>query len=143
MIIRKISEKKAELLSSVWDKFKLNPRFHICTKAMERCNLLDSNIMRLLRRREHMSIKEIANKLALKPSTLSSAIHRLEKYGFVRREICHLDLRSYQVSLTAKGLEAIEEFHAKELEVFNELLSKLENQDEQNLFLDLFNRVLD
>src|SRR5689334_5372630 len=50
---------------------------------------------------------DLWKELGLHRSTVCKLIKRLEKMGWIRRQRCEEDRRTYEVSLTAKGLSAI------------------------------------
>lgn len=60
-------------------------------------------ILRVLSETEGLSQIEIAEKLDIRPQSVSEAVHKLEALGFVRREFSDADRRKVVIFLTEKG----------------------------------------
>lgn len=85
-------------------------------------------------RHEAKTMGTIAGELLINVSTLSIAINKLEKKGFVRRIRMEDDRRVVRIELTEKGRDALaqhEEFYYKLVE---EVSSQMD-EDEKKLFI--------
>ena len=97
----------------------------------------------------HMGItqKELSERLAIRPQSLSDALSKLEADGIIYRERSETDKRELRLYLTESGKEAAENIYRKreerakdffsvlsdeEKETFGELLSKLCAANEEN-----------
>lgn len=97
-----------------------------------------------LKRNNGQSQKELSKKLSVTPATITVMVQRMEKNGYVRREIDEKDKRITRIFINEKGIKICEELHKihKEIEVecminFKEedkiLLSNLLKQVRDNL----------
>ena len=91
--------------------------------------------------------KDLSERLAIRPQSLSDALSKLEADGIIYRERSETDKRELRLYLTESGKEAAENIYrkreerakdffsvlsAKEKETFGELLSKLCASNEEN-----------
>ena len=134
-------EENSIVLTELFEKVITNPKIDVCTDELKGSSILDANILRLLKRGGELSIKELGASLELQTSTLGSAIKRLEKNGLLERKINNNDLRSYLICLSACGDELISNMGKKQQKLMEKLLSCL-TEDEQDTFLELFQRML-
>ena len=100
-------EKNSKTLSELFERLILNPRIDICTEELKGASILDANVLRLLKKNGELPIKKLGAALELPPSTLGSALKRLEKNKLIERRINQDDLRSYLICLTEPGDEVI------------------------------------
>src|SRR5437764_14926602 len=98
-------------------------------------------LLRLLRRRESLSIGEVADALGITGSSATTACKRLEKAGLVTRERQANDERMVRVMLTAQGIERVETWQRQRRELLAHLLAPLEQQ-EQDALQRLLERIL-
>jgi DNA-binding MarR family transcriptional regulator len=63
----------------------------------------EAHVLAILERSGTMAIAALHHELALKRSTLTNILDRLESRGLIRREVNTGDRRSFLVVLTAKG----------------------------------------
>lgn len=134
-------EENSIVLTELFEQVITNPKIDVCTDELKGSSILDANILRLLKRGGELSIKELGASLELPPSTLGSAIKRLEKNGLLERKINSNDLRSYLICLSERGDELITNMGKKQQKLMEKLLSCL-TEDEQDTFLELFQRML-
>ena len=134
-------EENSIVLTELFEQVITNPKIDVCTDELYGSSILDANILRLLKRGGELSIKELGASLELPPSTLGSAIKRLEKNGLLERKINSNDLRSYLICLSERGDELITNMGKKQQKLMEKLLSCL-TEDEQDTFLELFQRKL-
>ena len=123
----------AEKLIHLFNQVIALPKINVCTDELKGASVLDANILRLLLAEGDLNLKQMAEALQLKPSTLGSAVKRLEKNGMVGRGMNPEDLRSYVISLTEYGKEAILKLYKKQIEIAGELLSGLESGEQKQL----------
>jgi DNA-binding MarR family transcriptional regulator len=99
-------------------------------------------LLRLLRRRGALSISELAEKLGVTGSSITTACKRLEKAGLVMRERQSDDERMVRVTLTEQGIARVEAWQEQRRELLAHLLAPLA-QDEQNALQRLLERILE
>jgi len=138
----KTNGKNANRLAILWHKLLQNPNNSICTDKLKSASILDVNILRILKEEKAVIIGDIGKVLSVTPSTLSSAIKRLEKSGLIKRVMCKADLRSYSLQLTDEGKKEIDEHCSKELLIMAKMLSVLESEEEQETLLGLLEKML-
>lgn len=134
-------EQNSIILSEVFEQLIINPRIDICTEELKGSSILDANILRLLKKNGELPIKKLGTALELPPSTLGSAIKRLEKNNLIKRKINSNDLRSYLICLTEHGDKVISSTSQEQQKLMEKLLSCL-TEDERNTFLELLQRML-
>ncbi len=99
-------------------------------------------LLRLLRRKEAMSIGELAEALGVTGSSVTTACKRMEKAGLVTRERQSDDERMVRVMLTEQGHEQVEAWQQQRREMLSQLLAPL-NQDEQATLQALLEQILE
>ncbi len=99
-------------------------------------------LLRLLRRKDALSVGELAEALGVTGSSVTTACKRLEKAGLVTRERQSDDERMVRVMLTAQGHQHVEAWHQRRREIVGQWLAALE-QDEQEMLQHLLERLLE
>src|SRR5437016_14030821 len=99
-------------------------------------------LLRLLRRKDALSIGELAEALGVTGSSVTTACKRLEKAGLVRRERQSDDERMVRVVLTEEGNARVESWEQQRRELLAQLLAPLD-QDEQEVLQRLLERLLE
>ena len=81
---------------------------HVLAARLAGLNLSASeiNVLANLADGRNRSVGEIASDTATKPTTLTSVLDRLERRGYLTRDLDPADRRSFLVSLTADGRRA-------------------------------------
>lgn len=134
-------EKNSKTLSELFERLILNPRIDICTEELKGASILDANVLRLLKKNGELPIKKLGAALELPPSTLGSALKRLEKNKLIERRINQDDLRSYLICLTEHGDEVINSMCMEQEKLMGKFLCAL-TEEEQATFLELLQRML-
>ncbi|HEY0160334.1 MAG TPA: MarR family transcriptional regulator [Thermoanaerobaculia bacterium] len=89
----------------------------------------DSSILAHLDTSVPMSPRQLAKHLAVQPSTLSAAIARLEELGYIAVRAASTDKRRRELTLTARGAEAMAETSVLDRGRVADLLGKLSPAD--------------
>lgn len=135
------SSPQAAELRALWDTLLIHHKIDICTEQLEGCNMIDLKILKLLFGNPEIKIKDIINLLKVPNSTITNAINRLTKRELLERKIDPMDLRSFELVLTAKGRTAVEEHLQAEIRLFEELLQDL-SSEEKSEFIHLFRKIV-
>lgn len=86
-------------------------------------------------------LKELAEKMEVKPSAITVMIDRLEKAGFIQRSHDHKDRRSTLVSLTPSGVENLEKVIQERNHLLKTYLLRL-GPDEREKFAELLEKMI-
>ncbi len=95
--------------------------------------LSDFSIMEALLHKGALQIGEIGEKVLLTSGSMTAAINRLEKGGFVKRMRDTEDARCYYVALTKSGQKVIESAYAKHERNLEKVAEALTDQERTEL----------
>ncbi|MGB9814140.1 MAG: MarR family winged helix-turn-helix transcriptional regulator [Thermovenabulum sp.] len=130
---------------------KVNRLHYLRTHAiLEKINVYPGQppLLFALYKNDGQSQRELAEKLKIKPATVTVMLSRIEKAGFIIRKQDENDQRVSRVYITERGREAceklrgiiasierecFEDFTEEEKEIFAKLLSKMANNLEKAL----------
>lgn len=93
-----------------------------------------------LYRKDGISQEEISDELKIDKATTAKAIKRLEKEGYIKRDIDLKDKRAYKVYLTQKALDVKPTVY-NVLKNWSTILSKNFTEDEKNMVLNLLEKM--
>ncbi len=93
-----------------------------------------------LYKKDGISQEEISNHLKIDKATTAKAIKKLEKEGYVKRNINSEDRRAYKVFLTQKAFDIKPEIHSI-LRNWADVLSGGFSEDEKKLVSELLGRM--
>lgn len=108
---------------------------------VERFNPHDFHTLGMLRETSGLRASEIAQALAVAPTTASSLISRLERRGLVQKLRSQDDGRAVSLSLTAQGAALAQAIHDQDLRNMELFLSALE-PEEQDQMIGLLGKVV-
>ena len=113
------------------------------TGRLKGLTVLEMTILLAVHKNPDIIMKDIIQITNMPNSTLTSVIDRLEKRGLLRRSISARDRRSYGLELTDEGkLINAEHFRYEEM-FFMKILQALDNDEEREIFLKLFKKIVD
>lgn len=135
-------ERLDSLYHSVVEYLHRNDRVRIGSKLLDNATAIELSILKLAEERPGLIVKDISLELGAFPSTLTSALDRLEGRGLIERGISQRDRRSFTVTLTKLGKRAQNDHRKGEREFFDRMLSFLDDPDERGVFLDAVEKVL-
>lgn len=95
-------------------------------------------ILRILSRKT-ISIGELADKLEVRPSSMSQMIDRLELAGLVERQIDSSDARSRKIVLSDEGKKRMDTIYTNRLELLSAPFSEL-SEEEQIKIVELMEK---
>ena len=84
--------------------------------------------------------KDIEKKFNIRPSTASNMLRTMEKNGLIERKESKDDARLKRVVLTKKSLD-IQQFIMRDLDEFNEKMTKGINEQELDLFFSVIDKI--
>jgi MarR family transcriptional regulator, organic hydroperoxide resistance regulator len=97
-------------------------------------------ILNFLSQKDKCMASELANRMQVKPSAITSMMDRLYKNGFVKRFRDEADRRVVYLCLSEEGKEALENVRKKRKEVSKRYLGLLE-EDELNNLVQTFEKL--
>ncbi|MDC7127010.1 MAG: MarR family transcriptional regulator [Spirochaetales bacterium] len=89
-----------------------------------------------------MRMKDLAGKIGITTGTLSIAIDKLEKRGFVKRVPNPEDRRSYLIALTPEGHKLYEKHNSEHINMTDSCLQDF-SPEEQEVFKNLLSRFIE
>ena len=99
-------------------------------------------IIDLIARKPDCTMKDIANTLALTPSTATRHVDKLVEMGLIDRNLSISDRRSVVLFLTQKGIELDKQFLKHRLTSFSSILESF-SIEELDLLLKLMKKVVE
>lgn len=100
------------------------------------------NVLRILRGQngKPANLSTISERMVSKMSNTTRLVDKLLAKEYVERKICPENRRKVEISITAKGIEALEHMDAAMLQAENELTANLTDQEliKLNQILDKF-----
>jgi len=99
--------------------------------------LSDFMVLEALLHKGPLTISAIGEKVLLASASMTSAIDRLEKHGFVLRKSCDTDRRIRFVELTAEGRRFISELYGQHVEELESLTKELSAAERNSLYAGL------
>ena len=81
--------------------------------------------------------RDIERKFALTNPTVNGILNRLEKKGFIKRLVSHIDARNKEISLTDKSISLINDMKKSAIKLENKMTLGIEKDE-----LDIFYRVI-
>ncbi|HEY8435836.1 MAG TPA: MarR family transcriptional regulator [Haloplasmataceae bacterium] len=128
-----------ELLVELFNYILLLEERNLKKNGLKGLSINEVHIIEAIKKTETPSMSEVANRLMITPSTLSTSVNRLIQKGFVKSERSKEDRRVVLLSLTEKGQEAFrihEEFHKK---MINQILIQTNFNEDELLIQSLKN----
>lgn len=98
-------------------------------------NPLDLEALSYLQRQPGATARDIANFLGVGPTTIQSAIDRLAKRGFLKRDSAALKGRAIALTLTDRGMIVWEQVHRQNLKNCEQMLRCI-SENERMRFLE-------
>lgn len=136
-----MKDNNAAILTELWNKLLLSKSIDVCTERLQGIGLLDMKALKMIYFNPSSKIKDFIDRLSIPNSTFSNVINRLVKKDLVIRKIDNNDLRSFALELTQHGKDAIKEHLDAEKEIFEGMLSRL-NEEERNELIFLMDKII-
>ena len=110
-------------------------------KELKSLTTTDISVLSIAATNPSIIIREIAERLNIPNSTLTSSINRLQKKGIAIRIISPRDRRAFSLELTEKG-RAVQRLHIDfEKAFFEMVLQKLPSSEERTALMDLMETI--
>ncbi len=135
--IRIINQSMHNLLKKIHDYINYN------SEELAKLNPIDLQILEIIGNGRVRTIKEIKKTLLVSGSTLTSAINRLEKKGFLKRLINDEDKRSYGLQVTEKGVSINENHEKVDRNIAIKILNCFENEDMKVEMISILKKISD
>lgn len=140
----KVTQKDVEALSRIHHTLyykMLHGNFEDDYPKLKGLTPLEMGILRALAESPGALLREIAEKLVVPKSTLTSAIDRLERHGYITRAIGKKDRRSFELLLTEDGKLAQQEHIESERAVYRKVADALDTPEEVAALITLLQKV--
>ena len=89
-----------------------------------------------------LRMSELADRVLLTRSGLTRLVDRLEKAGYLRREIDPEDRRGFYAIITSEGIQAMREAWPVYAQGINEQFASHLNDEEAQMLVEIFSRLL-
>lgn len=97
-------------------------------------------VLELLYHRGKQPIQKIGSKILLASGSMTYVIDKLQKRGYLEREICETDRRVTFVDITAEGRELLDKIFPVHVENLHELMDAL-NTEEKATAIELLKKL--
>jgi len=101
---------------------------------LKNMSLSQLNVLMFLETRDHVRMKDIGEKLGIKPSSATNLVDRLIKSGLVERSFDPEDRRVVEVSLSEGGKNLIEEVRKADRKHWEKVIGKIDEKEYEQLF---------
>lgn len=123
-------------------QFKLRfDRLYQSSEQLKDFPPVDLHLLRLVSAHPDLILREVREELDIPQSTLTSAIDRLEKRGFVERLISQRDRRSFILRLTDEGRRIQDEHDRIDEMVVRRLLELFETEEECQMLIRQLEKI--
>ena len=102
-----------------------SPIFHLPIAQLE--------TLRFIGEKKQVSMKEVADCLAITPPSVTVLINNLVTLGFIQRQSQKNDRRTIHLLLTKKGADAMDKSMEQRCKIFKKLLGKLNSREQLQL----------
>ncbi len=100
---------------------------------LKNMSLSQLNVLMYLETREHVRMKDIGEKLGVKPSSVTNLVDRLIKAELVERSFDPEDRRVVEVSLSEGGKKLIEEVRNNDRKNWEKVIGKIDKKEYEQL----------
>lgn len=100
---------------------------------------IEFRCLRYLYNNNFLRVNELAKKMELTPSRVTTLLNSLEKKEYIKRDISPNDRRIIKVALTDDGEQFAKDISDKYIDFHKEILDLVENEDEINDLLQNLN----
>ncbi len=97
-------------------------------------------ILSILRREEGIGQKDLAERLQIRPASLSELLDKMQKSGWIERQVNEQDRRKVNIYLTGKGQEISQQMNEARQEMTNKIFGVL-SEEEQAQFRTLLSKL--
>ena len=126
-------ESAAHIRLVFWKANKAIEKADLASIADTGLTISDFTIMEVLLHRGPLPINTIGEKVLLTSGSMTAAINRLDKKGFVTRNQDPVDGRCFQVHLTKVGRRVIKQAYAKHESNLEKIAAVLTDEERVNL----------
>ena len=105
--------------------------------ARVKITLVQAGILFLLREKDYRTMSELGQHLSLDNSTITGLTDRLEKEGFVRRQVNSKDRRISLIHITPEGIQQVNQAKTVINRVNNEIKADFSRQE-----MEAFKKIL-
>lgn len=145
-MVENVDLAQIELLDEIWHRLiRLSHSNDLQTfnERLKGVTTLEISVLDMVSKKPDIILREIVQKLQVPSSTLTSAVDRLEKRGYLKRVISERDRRSYGLELSTEGYLAQQEHKKSEQLLFETLLKSLDTNAERESLLKLMKKIID
>lgn len=125
-----------DLMISVFRIARLHSRlFHtVLDRDSEGGTMQDGLILHILSEEDGITQKVLAQKMHIRPQSLTGVLEKLEQKGLIRRQRSESDKREQNVFITDSGKELSAELTAKRDRITEELFNILSDEEKTELY---------
>jgi len=144
-MVHSFDEQDIKVLSKLHHEFyykTLHSNYEDQFPKIKGVSSLEMGVLSTLSETPVAMLKEIAEKLAVSKSTLTSVVDRLEQRGYVYRVISSKDRRSFELALTEDGKLAQQQHLESERGMYLKILNALDSKTDVELFISMLSKIV-
>jgi MarR family 2-MHQ and catechol resistance regulon transcriptional repressor len=103
-------------------------------------SITEFSVLEVLYYQGKQTIQQIGNRILISSGSMTYVIDKLEQKGIIKRNDCREDRRVIHITLTAEGMEMLENIMPKYQDIVDSIFGDL-TDDESELLVNSLNKV--
>jgi MarR family transcriptional regulator, 2-MHQ and catechol-resistance regulon repressor len=108
--------------------------------SKNKLSITEFSVLEVLFYQGKQTIQQIGNRILISSGSMTYVIDKLEQKGIIKRNDCREDRRVIHITLTAEGMEMLENIMPKYQEMVDSIFGDL-TDDESELLVNSLNKV--
>jgi MarR family 2-MHQ and catechol resistance regulon transcriptional repressor len=108
--------------------------------SKNKLSITEFSVLEVLFYQGKQTIQQIGNRILISSGSMTYVIDKLEQKGIIKRNDCREDRRVIHITLTAEGMEMLENIMPKYQDIVDSIFGDL-TDDESELLVNSLNKV--